>query len=156
LRWVEPIAWDARGALYYLWSEGQSLWLGRSNDRGRSWEKWVVINDDDRVYFPYLVANGSNELAFSWFSGRDDSLRAHVARAQLPGENEDETPHVRESEPLQLDIWSFNSPPTRSTGGEYIPVIFLNDGGLGVVTTIQNTQEGRLGFTWWRTNRNGI
>ena len=155
-RWVEPIAWDAKGALYYLWSEGQDLWLGRSEDKGRTWKSWVVARDDDRVYFPYLVANGSNELAFTWFSGRNDKLRAHVARVEMPEGNDDQTLSVRESEPLQLDIWSFNSPPTRSTGGEYIPVIFLNDGGLGIVTTIQNTQEGRLGFTWWRTTRNGI
>lgn len=149
-RWVEPIAWDTKGALYYLWSEGRDLWLGRSEDKGNTWKSWVVAHDDDQVFFPYLVANGSSELAFTWFSGRDDSLRAHVARIEMPAGDDGETPHVRESEPLQLDIWSSNSPPTRSTGGEYIPVIFLSDGSLGVVTPIQNRHEGRLGFTWWR------
>ena len=34
LRWVEPIAWDAEGVLYHMWSEGQGLFLARSKDEG--------------------------------------------------------------------------------------------------------------------------
>ena len=151
-RWVEPIAWDAEGTLYHVWSEGQSLWLGRSQDEGKTWKRWAVADDDDRVFFPYLVSNGSGELACTWFSGRDDSLRAHAALIEMASGSGDGAPHVRKSEPLQLDIWSGNSPQTRSTGGEYIPVVFLKDGGLGVVTPIQNNQEDRRGFSWWRFN----
>ena len=151
-RWVEPIAWDADGALYHLWSEGQDLFLGRSTDKGKTWKRWAVADDDDRVFFPYLVSNGSGELACTWFSGRDDSLRAYAALIEIPAGNGDGAPYVRKSEPLQLDIWSFGDTPTRATGGEYIPVIFLNDGSLAVVTPIQNKQEDRWGFSWWRFN----
>jgi hypothetical protein len=33
-RWVEPIAWDTRGRLFSLWSEGSQLRLGWSQDHG--------------------------------------------------------------------------------------------------------------------------
>jgi hypothetical protein len=146
-RWVEPIAWDAEGVLYSLWSEGQDLYLARSRDKGKEWNSWVIANDNDRVFYPYLIAKEAGELACTWFSGRDDSLRAHVAYIKIPPGNDNAIPVVSESKPLLLDIWNGKS---RSTGGEYIPVIFLKDGNLGVVTPVQNTPEDRLGFSWWK------
>jgi hypothetical protein len=38
----------------------------------------------------------------------------------------------------------------RSAAGEYLPVAFLRDGSLAVVSPIQNERAGRYGFTWWR------
>jgi hypothetical protein len=31
-RWVEPLAWDATGALYLLWTDIRGVWLARSTD----------------------------------------------------------------------------------------------------------------------------
>ena len=63
-------------------------------------------------------------------------------------------PRVIESQSFQIDAWhrqkNPGDPRHRDTGGEYIPVIFLRAGGLGVVTTIQNGPEKRLGFKWWK------
>ena len=39
----------------------------------------------------------------------------------------------------------FNDP-----GGEYLAMVALRDGSIGVVTPIQNRAAQRLGFTWWR------
>ena len=41
----------------------------------------------------------------------------------------------------------------RDPAGEYVPVVFLSDGDLGVVTPIQNGADGRGGFSWWRIER---
>ncbi|HXE98798.1 MAG TPA: sialidase family protein, partial [Solirubrobacterales bacterium] len=85
-RWVEPLAWDARGALYSLWSNEEGLWLARSADRGATWSSWRVMTSGDVMYFPYLVARGPGELAATWFSGPAATMHAHVARFDVgPG-----------------------------------------------------------------------
>ena len=151
-RWVEPVAWDAAGALYHLWSEGRELWLARSVDRGETWKKWSVAHDDDRVFFPYLVARDPGELAATWFSGRDEALHANVARIILSSE-EDAAPNVQMLESFQPDTWTRGEEPqSRAPAGEYFPVIFLSDGGLGVASTIQNPETQRFGFSWRRTS----
>lgn len=150
IRWVEPLAWDAAGSLYHLWSEGRELWLGRSTDRGGTWERWRIASDDDRVMFPYLVARGEGELAATWYSGVGNDLRANVARIALGDEGA--APVVERSEPIAVNAWSRDG-SDRDTGGEYVPVAFLRDGGLGVVTTVQNPTTREGGFTWWRLER---
>ncbi|MGH7541551.1 MAG: sialidase family protein [Gemmatimonadota bacterium] len=150
IRWVEPLAWDATGALYHLWSEGRNLWLGRSADRGATWERWRVASDEERVMFPYLVARGEGELAATWYSGVRDGLRGNVAWITLGGEGRE--PVVERSAPIAVNAWSRDG-SRRDTAGEYIPVTFLRDGGLGVVTTVQNTTTGERGFIWWRFER---
>jgi hypothetical protein len=151
-RWVEPVAWDASGALYYLWGSAKGLWLARSLNQGETWTSSHIVDRDEVSYFPYLTARGRGELAASWSSGKGDSLQAHVAAIQV-GDGK-ASPQVTESQPFQTEIWSWQEHPgdplVRRTGGEYIPVTFLREGSLGVVTTIQNRQEKRLGFTWWK------
>ena len=149
-RWVEPLTWDATGALYHVWSEEQDLWLGRSTDQGETWSSWPVAHDDDRVFYPYLVAHGPGELAVTWFSGRDQTLHAHVARIQFQPRSAEAPPRVLESAPFQLDAWTLGDPPTRNPAGEYVPVAFLEDGALAVVTPIQDPRGDRWGFSWWR------
>lgn len=147
-RWVEPVAWDATGALYYLWSEGTTLWLGRSADRGSTWSIWKLVQCKEVIYFPYLVANRAGELAATWFSGRGDKLHANVGLILL--DSTDLSPSVTTVKPFQFDsYWKDDDEKlVRDTAGEYFPVVFLKDGNLAVVTTIQNPAKERWGFTW--------
>jgi hypothetical protein len=157
-RWVEPVAWDTDGALYHLWSEGEELKLGRSADQGATWTTWVIADDGKVAYFPYLIARGSGELAASWFSGEGEDLMVNVAMIHAPFTNEGE-PRVAHAQPFQQDVFGGREGEvTRDTAGEYVPVIFLGDAELGVVTTLRNSRikpEGgfeligdRQGFTW--------
>lgn len=153
-RWVEPLAWDGDGALYYFWGGPTGMWLARSGDRGATWTQWPVVQGKEVCYYPYIVARGHGELAATWHSGLGNDIRAHVARVNVTDAKT--LPEVTEAESFQAEIWSYISPghekdpAVRDTGGEYVPVTFLRDGSLGVVTTIQNQREKRLGFTWWR------
>jgi hypothetical protein len=148
-RWVEPVAWDANGHLWLLWTEASGVWLARSTDRGESWKTWQVqaTSGDTLSYFPYLVARGRGELAATWFSGAGDQLRWQVCEIQV--DDHDAGLHVALSAPLTADTWK-RSANTRDTGGEYVPVQFLNDGDLAVVTPIQNKAGNRWGFAFWR------
>lgn len=152
-RWVEPLAWDAQGALYSLTSNDEGLWLARSTDRGTTWQSWRVAQNAEPMFFPYLAARGPGELAATWFSGTETTLHAHVARIDLaPG---DTPPQVTEAPAFQPDSWNFSPPAaggpiTRNSAGEYLPVLFLKNGGLAVVSPIQKSSEKRFGFTWWR------
>lgn len=143
-RWVEPIGWDSMNRLYYLWSEGKQLKLGRSKDNGENWQVWEVEQSDQTVYYPYMVVL-DNSIACTWISGFKQSLRHHAAIIEL---KKGEVKTIK-SDPLELDIWS--GPGNQlSTGGEYFPLIPLSDGGFAMATAIQNSKEKRLGFTWWR------
>lgn len=150
-RWVEPLAWDAQGMLYSFWAEERALWLARSADKGATWTSWKLLTTNDAPYFPYLVAGRGGALAASWFSGMGDSLRAHVAHLTVGADST--APRVVEAPAFAME--SFISPdpkaaPVRNTGGEYLPLIFLTDGSLGVVTPLQNAGQKREGFTWRR------
>lgn len=155
-RWVEPLAWGASegggvGALYYFWTSRAGLWLARSKDKGASWTTWRLAEPQDLSYFPYLIARGNGELAATWFSGQGDSWQAHVARIDV-GDG-DAAPKMIETT-MRPEIWGLSSrrenPRMRSAAGEYLPVVFLRDGTLAVVSPIQNERAGRYGFSWWR------
>jgi hypothetical protein len=147
-RWVEPMAWDADGALYHLWSEGSDLWLGRSRDQGKTWESWTIVTGEEPLYFPFLAGRGPGELAATWFSGNGDNLWAHVASINARGTAQ---PSVWSADPFQLDSWRLTpESPLRDPGGEYLPVLFLSDGDLCMVAPIQNSLENRRGFAWYR------
>lgn len=157
-RWVEPLAWDAAGNLYHLWSEGRDLWLGRSADRGATWERWSIASDRERVLFPYLVARRQGELAATWYSGKGESLRGHVALITLGSVGA--APAVARAEPIAVNAWvpadEAVTDIRRWTAGEYFPVTFLRNGDVGVATTILNFEPEVgfvLGFTWWRFER---
>ena len=153
-RWVEPLAWDSGGALYYLWSEGTQVRLARSVDQGSTWATWTVSEEAAPAYFPYLVARGARELAATWFSGSGDDLAAHLVRIEVP-EAADTPLDIERSEPFELDAWLEvdQDAPARTPAGEYIPVLFLADGRLAVVTPIQDIVKDRWGFSWWATER---
>jgi hypothetical protein len=148
-RWVEPIAWDAAGHLYYLWTDPAALRLARSTDRGATWTTWILQEGGDLRYFPYLVARSRGELAATWFSGRGDALRVHIGTIDATAA--EATPRLLEASPIQPETWAWNTKPgeprKRDTAGEYVPVMFMKDGRLAVVTTIQDL-PARGGFAW--------
>jgi len=151
-RWVEPLAWDGEGRLYALWTDTTGVWLARSADRGGTWTTWGVVTSRTISYYPYLVARGHGELAATWFSGVGDDLAWHAARLQV--RDDSAAPRVIQSSPLPIEVWIPGSAQGDSlhhrTGGEYLGLTFLHDGGLGVVSPIQHPSAQRVGFTWWR------
>lgn len=150
LRWVEPLAWDGAGALYSLSSEGDTLWLARSPDQGATWRRWPLVVGADMLYFPYLVARGEGELGATWFEGVGDALRANLAVASVDPSG-DAPPRVTRADPFTFpafDQGDEGAPPTRDTAGEYLPILFLRDGRLAVVSTIQDPTGDRWGFTF--------
>jgi hypothetical protein len=150
-RWVEPLAWGSDGALYHLWSEGTDVRLGRSVDLGEDWTIWTVSSGAAPAYFPYMVASDSGELAAAWFSGGGEDTAVRLARLEIPVDGE--TPLVRLSKPFQIDAWAEmdSETPPRTPAGEYVPVLFLQDGRLAVATPIQDVVQDRWGFSWWTT-----
>jgi hypothetical protein len=149
-RWVEPVAWDAAGRLYYLWTDPTGLWLARSTDRGAQWTTWRLAQGGDVRYFPYLIARGKGELAATWHSGRGADIKVHAARIYV-GEG-DTSPRMVEATPFAADAWQPGEKPgeprNRDTAGEYVPIAFLRDGRLAIVATIQDDKQKRLGFAW--------
>jgi ketosteroid isomerase-like protein len=77
-----------------------------------------------------------------------------VARIDV-GES-DAPPRFVESSPVRPDSWRWIDPrwpdntPTPDTAGEYLALTFLRQGGLAVVIPIQNMNEKRLGFSFWK------
>lgn len=119
-RWVEPLAWDADGALYSLWGSAKGLWLARSPDHGETWTSWHIVERDELSFFPYLIARGHGELAATWSSGKGDSLQAHVATIHV-GDGKT-PPQVTESQPFQMrfgDGIRNIEPPRASTYRSY-------------------------------------
>jgi hypothetical protein len=152
-RWVEPLAWDSSGALYSFWTAPGGLWLAKSVDKGATWTTWRIAASADIAFFPYLAARGKGELAVTWFSGTGPSWRAHVARIDVI----DGVPPRLTETTLVPEIWGLSSrrerPEERSAAGEYLPIAFLRDGSLAVVSPIQNEKAARYGFSWWRITR---
>lgn len=149
-RWVEPLAWDAKGALYALWTNVQGVWVAQSMDAGATWKKWRVADSDGLSYYPYLVAQGRGDLAATWFSGAGDALEWHAARIHI--ESHQSGPRIAEWSSPVTGSWTTSSEtggPVPYTAGEYLPVALLRNGDLAVVSPIQNPKTKRLGFTYW-------
>ncbi len=151
-RWVEPIAWDAEGKLFYFWTSQNELWLGNSMDRGETWKTSRFGEGQEPAHYPYLVTHGKGELACTWFSGRGATLQAHAG--MIFAGKDDKPPQFVESAPFQLDAWN-RKMTERDTGGEYLGITFLRSGGFAVVSPIQNSKDRRLGFTWMRFEYSG-
>ena len=149
-RWVEPLAWDASGTLYYLWTDPAGLWLADSTNRGVDWTTRQLAQGGELRYFPYLVARRPGELAATWFTGRGEEIKVHVATIDIL--QRDFPPRIAEAAPFSPDSWEFGQQPgeprRRDPAGEYAPIAFLRDGRLAVVTAIQDDQTKRWGFSW--------
>lgn len=156
-RWVEPVAWDASGALFVLWTELNRVWLARSRDQGAHWETWKVADTGALAYYPYLAARGSGELAATWYTGAGSELRWEACLIRLPDHGE---PRVTRSPLLRTESWTgswqrsdaINKTSVRDTAGEYLAALILRDGNLAVVSPIQNFSSKRYGFSFWRFN----
>jgi hypothetical protein len=96
------------------------------------------------AHYPFLAAHGRGELAATWFVDTGDPLSWRVARLTARGDGWD----VRLSAVMPLESWRAD-PREADEGGEYLPVRFLRDGRVAVVTPVQHHAAGRLGFTWW-------
>ena len=148
-RWVEPVAWDSAEHLYSLWSEGNTLWLARSDDQAASWKSWQVAQDSLPVYFPYLVSRGNGELAATWYSGLRESITANVAHIGFAADSG--APRFTMAAAFAFPAYSRGDTSTvrnRDTAGEYIPAAFLRDGRIALVTTIQDGIDKSFGFTF--------
>jgi hypothetical protein len=158
-RWVEPVAWDAAGRLYSLWTDRQGgVHVARSRDRGDTWTEWKVASFPGLSFFPYLVARGKGELAATWLSATSTDLAGlewRVARIEV-GDGGGR-PRVLQSPPQSIESRRFTDVAGgevhNDAAGEYLPVAWLRDGAIGVVTPIQNLPANRLGFAWWRFDR---
>jgi len=150
-RWVEPIAWDSQNQLYTLWSEGKVLKLGVSANNGENWQEFIVEENLDTLYFPYMTTH-KDKILCTWVSGFEENTRHNAAVIQLDGDNLE----VMKLSPQKLDIWTrFDIGENElSTGGEYFPIIPLSNGNFGMATTIQNRKDERFGFTWWELSPN--
>jgi hypothetical protein len=149
-RWVEPIAWDSTGALYSVWAADSGVWLGRSLDRAASWTTWKIAETEAVPYYPYLIARGKGVLAASWITGKGAAMRANLARVEV---GPDATPNVALAPPFEFESFmlaGFGDPTAHDAAGEYLPVVFLPDGSIGMATPIQNAPANRLGFQWRR------
>jgi len=148
-RWVEPLAWGEEHRLWHLWSEGQVVKLGWSDDYGESWQAADVAHEDGVAFFPYMVAGGAGRLAVTWFVNGGEKLSARVALIETPTAGESELT-VSSSDLFTISAWLENTEtPMQTPAGEYIPVIFLPDGKLALVSPIQDAARDRWGFTWW-------
>jgi hypothetical protein len=147
-RWVEPVAWDAKGRLYSLWTDTSGVWLARSSDRGAQWTVWQLVHCSEVCYYPYLIARADGDLAATWMSGKDDALRWNAAKISASASTD--RPVVALSGPLEMNAWFPDREHHlhRDTGGEYLTPIFLRSGDIGVATVIQ--APDRQGFEWWR------
>jgi hypothetical protein len=147
-RWVEPLAWDSAGRLYSLWTDKKGVRLARSDDRGATWTTRTVAETAAPAFFPYLVARGPGELAATWFTASSREMKdLHWYAARIDGERVlvSAAQTMDSGRPREPGGPLFNDP-----AGEYLPIAFLRDGTLGVVTPVQNVPAERKGFTWWR------
>jgi len=143
-RWVEPLVFDEKDRLYLLWSEGKTLKLGISYNNGNSWQEDSIINSKDTLYFPYMEVSEQGLLC-TWVSGFNENIRYHAAILNIGEDNI----QVHTLGPQKIDVWYGKDKYTRSTAGEYFPIIPLSNGNFGMATTIQNSKANREGFTWW-------
>ena len=99
-----------------------------------------------------LEMDSRGELAATWFSGRGETLHGHAARLAI-GDG-DRAPRMIEAPPFRTDSWRFGErpedTPERDTAGEYLALTFLRDGGVAIVSPIQNRRANRFGFSWRR------
>ena len=90
------------------------------------------------------------EVSCTWLSGKGNELTHHAGIVVV----KEGKFYLSELEPQTLtDIKMRRGGEDLGDGGEYFPIKRLSTGGFGMVTTIQNVPEDRLGFSWWKLRR---
>ena len=149
VRWVEPLAWTADGRLHYAWSSGDSMHYSHSADEGRNWTTELIAEGQGMAFFPYMVSNGENRLAVSWFVSDGAELFARLAVVDLDkpiGEG-----RISIAEPLEVQSWIEDlENKVQTTAGEYLAMAFLPDGDIALVAPIQDIHRDRWGFSFRR------
>lgn len=152
-RWVEPVAWDASGRLYLLWTQADGVRLGRSTDDGATWRNWALErpNGDDIAYYPYLIAKGDGELAATWYLGSGIGVKWKAALIRVV---RGRIALLSMSKPVNADAWVPSSsetfPRVRSAAGEYTGLAWGSNGSISVATPIQDGDGHRFGFSYYR------
>jgi len=152
-RWVEPLAWDASGRLYLLWTQADGVHLACSKDQAVTWRSWVVerSKDDDVPYYPNLIARGNGELAATWYLGAGVGVKWKVALIRVT-KGHIASPIV--SDPVNADAWVPSSqesfPRIRTSAGEYTGLAWGPDGSISAATPIQDADGRRFGFAYYR------
>ena len=165
-RHVEPIGWDNEGALYYAWSEVNSLWLARSDDKGKNWYSERVYESNEKIFYPYIAVKDIGEVGLTWMEGWNETQCCFAGRISY-----DVQANTFKKLKLRALFWEslvildksksvdgnlsdeqykgFIEPPRvvpTKGAGEYEPVIFLKNGQMAVATEVYNAVENRYGF----------
>ena len=152
-RWVEPLAWDASGRLYLLWTQADGVHLACSTDQAATWQSWVVERpkDDDIPYYPNLIARGDGELAATWYFGAGTGVKWKAALIRVA------KGHIASaivSDPVSADAWVPSTqetfPRIRTSAGEYTGLAWGPNGSISAATPIQDADGHRFGFAYYR------
>lgn len=84
--------------------------------------------------------------------GSQARARAYIGKRIQAGDSGARLQAITSAE-LKTDSWDVglaNGVPARSPAGQYLPVLFLRDGDLAVVSPIQNKEMNHYGFSFWR------
>jgi len=146
-RWVEPLAFSEKGELFHVWSEGQVLKMGVWDETQSDWAITTVSTSEQSIYYPFM-SMGEDGPLITWVSGMNETLKHHAAVLT----QKDGTWHVHEMTPTALpEITSrFGMGDAMAVGGEYFPLIQLQNGDFAMITTVQDNKNQDYGFTWWR------
>lgn len=140
-RWADPVCFDSEGTLFTAWGEDAGLVLASSGDLGTTWNVVSLGGGNGMVWNPFLRGGDvPGKLAITWFTRpeAETNFTAHVA---LITQADGETPRLVEA--------SFASDLDGGRGGEYIQTVFLQGGGLGLVTALGAWQQGgATGFVY--------
>lgn len=115
------VAFDASGALWAAWSEGQALVLARSRDLGATWDLVPIVEEPEGSvpYFPYLRGGPAGQVGAAWFTRTGDVV---AARAALVTDQAEGSPRA------------LTGTLAEDTGGtnhaDYYQLALLRDGGL--------------------------
>lgn len=147
-RWVDPLAFDATGALYSLWTDSSGVALSRAVPGADTWTTWrgglAHYPGEPYALFPFLSSRNDSVLVGTWILQTGSTLNARVAyfftrAGAAPTVSWTALPPIESARDGKPD-----------PAGEYFAVKLLRDGSIGMVTPIQNAAANRLGFAWWR------
>jgi len=158
-RWVEPLAWDASGRLYLLWTQADGVHLACSTDQAATWHSWLVERpkDDDIPYYPNLIARGDGELAATWYVGAGVGVKWKAALIRVA---KGRIASLTVSDPVSADAWVPSSqetfPRIQTSAGEYTGLAWGSNGSISAAVPIQDADGHRFGFAYYRFDQRSL